>query len=340
MGMRASMADPEHGLNHAVGGEVGQLAERRLCVLSHVPLGLLARLGEELPSVALVQVPEREAPAEGVEGEVLLTQAWGSPNLGEVVARGVRWVHAYGTGVNAFPFEALGPRPLTCSRGASAIPIAEWVLGVMLAAEKRLPEVWIDEPPEHWNIARFGGLGGLHGRTLGLIGIGGIGQAVAERALAFGMRVFAHRRTGAASPMEGVEIVRDLPALLERSDHLVVAAPATKRTRHLLEREAFARVKPGVHLVNVARGELVDQDALREALDDGRVSLASLDCVDPEPLPAGHWLYRHPKVRLSPHTSWSAPGALDRLLDPFLENLRRYLAGEPLEHRVDVELGY
>ncbi len=120
----------------------------------------------------------------------------------------------------------------------------------------------------------------------------------------------------------------------------MLVAPATANTRHLLDAEAFARSKRGVHLVNVARGELVDQDALRAALDEGHVSLASLDCVEPEPLPAGHWLYTHPRVRLSPHTSWSAPGALDRLLDPFLDNLRRYLDDRPLEGRVDVELGY
>ena len=99
-------------------------------------------------------------------------------------------------------------------------------------------------------------------------------------------------------------------------------------------------MKRGVHLVNVSRGELIDQGALRDALDDGRVGLASLDVSVPEPLPAGHWLYSHPRVRLSAHTSWSAPRALDWLLDPFLDNLRRYLDGEPLDHLVDVELGY
>jgi phosphoglycerate dehydrogenase-like enzyme len=312
-------------------------AARTLRVLCHVPLGLLARIGRELPAVTLEQVPREGEPAPGVAGEVLLTPTWGSPNLAQVLARGVRWVHAYGTGVDGFPFELLGGRPLTCSRGASAIPIAEWTLAVMLAFEKRLPESWVREPPEHWNMAS---LGGLHGRSLGLIGLGGIGQAVAARALAFGMRVRALRRTQQPSPLAGVEIARDLRALLAASDHVVVAAPATVVTRHLLGREALAWVKPGVHLVNVARGDLVDQDALRAALDDGRVARASLDVADPEPLPAGHWLYAHPKVRLSPHTSWSGPGALDRLLDPFVANLRRYLAGEPLEHRVDLEQGY
>jgi phosphoglycerate dehydrogenase-like enzyme len=95
-----------------------------------------------------------------------------------------------------------------------------------------------------------------------------------------------------------------------------------------------------VHLVNVARGELVDQDALRRALDDGRVGLASLDVVDPEPLPAGHWLYAHPRVRVSAHVSWSMPGAFDLLIEPFIENLRLYRDGRPLRHAVDPKLGY
>ena len=131
-----------------------------------------------------------------------------------------------------------------------------------------------------------------------------------------------------------------LDALLAESDHLVVAAPDTPATRGLLGNDAFARIKEGVHLVNVARGGLVDQDALRAALDTGRVALASLDTVTPEPLSAGHWLYTHPRVRLSPHCSWNGPGALDRLLEPFLENLTHFLNDEPLAYRVDVGQGY
>ncbi len=99
-------------------------------------------------------------------------------------------------------------------------------------------------------------------------------------------------------------------------------------------------MKPGVHLVNVARGALLDQEALRGALDDGRVAMASLDTLYPEPLPPGHWLYSHPRARLTPHLSWSMPLAQDHIVQPFIENLRRYIAGEPLEGVVDVAERY
>jgi phosphoglycerate dehydrogenase-like enzyme len=154
------------------------------------------------------------------------------------------------------------------------------------------------------------------------------------------MRVLALRRTGATSPVDGVELVTDLGAVLEVADHLVLAVPLTPRTERMLDAGAFARVKPGVHLVNIARGRLVDQDALRAALDDDRVAMATLDTVDPEPLPAGHWLYEHPKVRVSAHISWASPAGIDSTVDLFVANVRRHLAGEPLQDVVDPHEGY
>jgi phosphoglycerate dehydrogenase-like enzyme len=309
-----------------------------ITILSHVPVTLLGPVLKRFPDVSIVQIPEKSPLDAGVRGEVLLTQAWGSPNLAQAMARGVRWVHAYGTGVNAFPFDALGEVPLTCSRGGSAIPIAEWTLAAMLAFEKRFPESFVHDATS-WKISA---LGGLWQRTLALVGFGGIGQEVAKRALAFGMRVRALRRGEGQSAVAGVDLVRALPELLAGADHVVIAAPATPATRHLIGREALAHVKPGVHLVNVSRGALIDQDALRAALDAGRVAGATLDVTEPEPPPAGHWLYAHPRVRLSPHISWSMPGALEMLLEPFLENLALWQSGRPLLARdlVDRSLGY
>lgn len=313
------------------------MSASRLRVLTHLPTERLGPVRDAFPDVELLWVPGEGEPPPEARGEVLLTLPWGTPNLARVLERGVRWVHAIGTGVDGFPLDQLGGRTLTCSRGASAVPIAEWVLAVMLAFAKRLPETWIHAPPERWSTAS---LDALAGRTLGILGIGSIGAAVAERALSFGMRVRALRRSPRPSPLEGVELVRDLDALLADVDHLVVALPATARTRRLLGARELARVKPGLHLVNVARGSIVDPEALRSALDDGRVACASLDTVDPEPLPEGHWMYAHPRVRLSPHVSWSMPGAFERFVACFAQNLGRYLEGRPLAGLVDVEEGY
>lgn len=265
----------------------------------------------------------------------VLFGGWGPHTL--EYAQRVGWVHLAGTGIDSFPRELFEGRTVTNARGASAIPISEFVLAAMLAFEKRLPDTWIHEPPEHWN---FAPLGWLNTRTLGLVGLGGIGLAIAERALPFGMRVRALRRRPDPSPHEGVELVGSLEELLPDADHVVLAAPATPRTRQMINAETLKLVKPGVHLVNIARGSLVDQDALRDALDDGRIAMASLDTVEPEPLPEGHWLYSHPKVRLSAHVSWASPNGMDRTLEIFLENLRRYANGEPLMHLVDADEGY
>jgi phosphoglycerate dehydrogenase-like enzyme len=154
------------------------------------------------------------------------------------------------------------------------------------------------------------------------------------------MRVVAMRRTPAPSPVEGVELVTTLDELLPLADHLVLAAPATERTRGMIDADALARVKPGVHIVNIARGSLIDQDALRVALDDGRVAQATLDTVTPEPLPAGHWLYEHPNVNVCAHVSWYSPALQRAAVEIFVDNLGRFIRGEPLLHVVDVSEGY
>ena len=284
-----------------------------------------------LPAEEAVVVCEerRDVPA---DAQVVVTLLDDPDNVRQLLVPSVAWTHVLGAGVDGFPFDALGDRVLTCSRGAAAVAIAEWVLAVMLAYEKSLPESWIDAPPTRWNTAS---LGTLAGRTVGLVGLGAIGAEVAGRVLAFDAKVVAVRRTQAPSSVAGVEVVGGLHELLARADHVVIAAPATAGTHQLMDAQAFAALKPGAHLINVARGSLVDQSALRGALDDGRVARATLDTVTPEPLPPGHWLYEHPAVRLSPHISWSAPGTMSRTLEIFVENLHRFRRGAALRGLVD-----
>jgi phosphoglycerate dehydrogenase-like enzyme len=292
------------------------------------------------PDVELVEFKAGEPPPSDLQADAFFGGylAW-DDIIRWIDAAGVQWVQLSGTGVDRVPKEVFDGRVVTCARGASAVPISEWVMAAILTHAKRLHETNLREPPQYWNFP-IPTLDRVEGATLALVGLGGIGSAIATRALAFGMRVRAIRRTDAPSPIEGVELVRSLDALLLDADHVVLAAPATARTRHLIDAAAFARMRKGVHIVNIARGSLIDQDALRVALDDGRVAMASLDTVDPEPLPEGHWLYTHPQVRLSAHVSWASPRAFDRMLAAFVDNLRRYAAGEPLEGVVDPEEGY
>jgi phosphoglycerate dehydrogenase-like enzyme len=294
------------------------------------------RIQLTFPELPVVRLPAAGAIPYPVRGEVLVFGA-PSPNLVPALAHGVTWAHAFAAGVDIYPLASLRGVKFTCSRGDAGIAISEWALAVMLAFEKQLPESWVNVAPDRWSGAE---LGTLYGRRLGLIGIGGIGAEVARRALAFGMHVTALRRRPEPSPVSGVDVVTELADLLAVADHVVISAPATPRTNHLLNARAFEALKPGAHIVNLSRGSLIDHDALRVALDAGQVARASLDVVEPEPLPADHWLFSHPKVRLSPHISWSAPWGLDRVFGSFETNVRRYLAGKPLLNLVDVEQGY
>ena len=292
---------------------------------------------ERFPTVEFISVRTDGPMSDDVVGEVCITQAARTGNLEEVLQRGVQWVHVLGQGVDHFPFEHLGDRTLTCARGVNAIPIAEWVVAMLLTAVKQLPNHWLSEPPRRWVLAD---LGSLEGATVGLVGLGSINRAVAERLTPFGCRMVAVTRSGTPSPVSGVEVTTDVREAVADADHVVLGVPLTPETEHMFDDDLFAAMKPGAHLVNIARGRLVDQDALRRALDGGRLGMASLDVCEPEPLPAGHWLYSHPGVRLSAHVSWSDPGALDRLHAAFADNLDRWLADEALTDVVDPAAGY
>ena len=214
-------------------------------------------------------------------------------------------------------------------------------MAAMLAWAKRMPETLLSEPPKYWNFPKPAARLGVEGTTSRSSVSAGSAPRSRRRALAFDMHVRALRRTDAPSPVAGVEVVRSL-------DELVAGRrpSGARRARHGHARgtsstpTVLARMKPGVHLVNIARGSLVDQDALRVALDDGPVAMATLDTVDPEPLPAGHWLYAHPKVRMTAHISWYTPQLQAAAVDIFIENIGRFAAGEPLLHVVDPDEGY
>jgi len=300
-------------------------------VLCEVPRAV-ARIRSRFPSLEIIDISQGVPP--GTRGDVLFG-GWGPCSV-DAMAAGVRWVQMAGTGIDGLLPEVRAAALLTSARGASAVAISEYVVATMGAFARNLPQNWLREAPENWN---YQPATTLAGATLSLLGFGGIAQRVARIALAMDMVVVALRRRAVPSPINGVEMVHSLSDLVSVADHLVLAAPATRLTRHVINAETFALMRPGVHLVNIARGTLVDHDALRRALEDRTVARASLDVTDPEPLPAGHWLFDHPRVFLTPHASWVGPPFLERATDIFCDNLKRYLTGEALQGVVGDE-GY
>lgn len=242
------------------------------------------------------------------------------------------WVQIPGAGADQYPRWLLRNHVVTTGRGLNSGPIAEFALASMLAHAKRFPNAWISRQQD-WRILQ---IDTLEGRTLGLLGFGSVAREVARRALAFNMNIVVCRRSAAEPPPAGIGYAASLAAMLAEADHLVLAAPYTPETHHIINREALSGMKKGAHIVNVARGGLIDQDALLEALEGGRIGSASIDVTEPEPLPAGHPFYMHQRVRLSPHIAWNSPDTIDRLVAKFNQNLERLLDGRTLLDVLDV----
>ncbi len=267
----------------------------------------------------------------------------------------LRWVHSATAGVERVLTPTSRSRGLviTNARGVFSRPIAEYVMLMILAVARRLPELLELQTERTWQPLEARELRDV---TVGIVGLGSIGRAVGALGTAFGCRVVATRRRPEAGshqadvagdePFLGsLMLDRVLPPerlseLLAESDFVVLAAPLTPDTHGLISDEAIAQMKPGAWVINVARGELVDERALARALQDGRLGGAVLDTFLEEPLPPTSSLYDLPNVILTPHTSWSSTRVLDRSVDLFCENLRRFAAGRPLVNVVDPDAGY
>jgi phosphoglycerate dehydrogenase-like enzyme len=227
-------------------------------------------------------------------------------------------------------------------------PIAEYVMMMVLAIIRRLPQLLELQRERTWQPLLATEMRDI---TVGIVGLGSIGRAVAARALAFGSRVVAMRRE-AAEPSdltsEDPALARidrvlgreQLPELLAQSDMVVLALPLTMDTRDLFDARTFAAMKPGSWLINVARGGLVNERDLVRALSTGPMAGAVLDAFRDEPLPPHSPLYGVTNLIITPHTSWTSGRVLDRSVELFRDNLRRWIAGEPLLNTVDVARGY
>ncbi len=289
--------------------------------------------------------------------EVMLRGRLPADTFDRILARApaLRWVHSATAGVERVLTPASRDRGLiiTNARGVFSRPIAEYVLLMILAVSRRLPELLELQAERTWQPLEARELRDV---TVGIVGLGSIGRAVGALATAFGCRVMATRRRPEAGT-EAVDGAGDepflgsvmldrvlpperLPELLAESDFVVLAAPLTADTMGLIDDDAIAGMKPGAWVINIARGELIDEWALERALRDGRIGGAVLDTFREEPLPPTSVLYDLPNVILTPHTSWSSSRVVDRSVELFCDNLRRYAAGDPLVNVVDPSAGY
>lgn len=255
------------------------------------------------------------------------------------LAPGLRWIQAIGSGVGQYVACRLPEAGVTLTNGAGigSPPIAEWVLARILQVYKNLPRHDEQRARHHWEMA----LGDLFmGSTVTIVGLGAIGREVARRCRPFGVHLIGVRRTyrpGLTSPdVDELCGPDDLHTVLARSDVVVAAAPGTDDNEDLFDEAAFAAMKPGALFVNVGRGTLVDERALVGALRSGHLRAAAIDVARREPLPADDPLWSAPNLFVSPHSSASGSGYMERAFDLFVANFARHVNGEPLENVVDL----
>jgi phosphoglycerate dehydrogenase-like enzyme len=318
----------------------------------------LERIRVAAPGARLVMV-SIEGLADGPldDVEVLLRGFLSAEAFDRLLARAPRlvWVHSASAGVERVLTPAGRQRGLvvTNARGVFSRPIAEYVLMMILAISRRLPQLLELQRERTWQPLEGAELRDV---TVGIVGLGSIGRAVGSLATAFGCRVIAIRRRSAAGAEVGTDDGEDdiggrfapdrlmgpaeLPELLGESDFIVLAAPLTAETEGMIDESALASVKPGAWLINVARGRLVDERALLRALGEGPLGGAVLDTFREQPLQPDSPFYDLANVIVTPHTSWSSGRVLDRSVELFCDNLRRYATGEPLINVVDPTAGY
>ena len=300
------------------------------------------------PKIQLVEIPaHRVTEVEGVE--ILLAEGGNRVHYPGELDRGdyeafftpsLTWVQICSTGFSDNITRDIidGQVTLTNAPDLHTVPIAESVLAAMLDHAKNFQQRRIDQRARAW---RRLDNDELNGTTVLIVGLGNIGKAVARFCKAFGMTVIGTKRR--MEPVENVESVFAAGELIDHlpaADYVVIAAPHTPETEGMLDERAFAAMKPSAYLVNVGRGQIIDEPALIAALEERRIAGAYLDAFNQEPLADDHALWNMDNVLIVPHDSHSSPYIGDRMVDIFCANLRRYVAGQPLQSICNPGKGY
>ena len=274
------------------------------------------------------------------QAEIGWFDMYSKEDMAETITRavGLRWLNSIYAGVESFPLDLLEQRSVMLTNGAgiNAVPIAEYVLMLMLAQCKGYRDVVRAQDRREW-LRDSPGKRELYGSQVLILGYGAIGHEVAVRLAAFGAQVTKVRRTTGPDTLNP----KQWRGELGRFDWIVIGVPATPETRHMIGAAELAAMKSNAVLVNVARGSVIDQDALVAALGAGQIGGALLDVTTPEPLPGDHPLWALDNAQITMHLSGNAQTLMfARAAERFLANLERYHAGEPLTPQVDYAAGY
>lgn len=255
----------------------------------------------------------------------------------------LKWLHVMAAGVDQLPFEALMERELlvTNAKGIHAIPIAEYTFAVMLQITRSLNELAEAERAKRW--ASECRVTELWGKTLGIVGVGSIGKEIARRAKVFGMTTLGVNTDGrAADSIDEMFPMSELERLLVVSDFVVLTVPLLPSTHHLIDAEKLRLMKESAYLVNIARGSVVDEQALIHTLSENRIAGAVLDVFEQEPLPPNHPFWTMDNVMITPHISGRSPLYMTRAVELFTKNLTLYSEGKraQMHNVIDLALRY
>ena len=330
------------------------LARKKLLIATHhrlelwiAPEWFADRLRKEFTEFEVVRIANDAVVEKLPDTEIVFTFSLNPEQLG--IARKLRWIHSPAAAVHQFLFSEFvnGDVILTNAREVHGAVVAEQVIAMIFAMAKRIPQAMRFQQQRIWGQENIWELDGgpreIAGATLGLVGLGSIGRNVARHAAGLGMRVIAVRQHVDGPKPESVHEV--LPTsrineMLSAADYVVLAAPVTPATQHMIGREQLAKMKSDAFLINVGRGSLIDEPALIETLRERKIGGAALDVFDQEPLPAESPFWDLDNLLIMPHTAGMTAKLWERHYTLFSENLRRYLSGQPLLGLVDKKAGY
>ncbi|ACC84181.1 D-2-hydroxyacid dehydrogenase [Nostoc punctiforme] len=311
-----------------------------------LPLDLVADIEPHLPPDTEIVTVDVEGNLDGDATDAEVYFSWflaRSPILHKIIAAApaLRWHHAPNAGVNHILTPTYLERDIILTNGAGVhgIPIAEFAIAYILAHAKHLPELYALQAERHWK--RGFAIQELTDATLLIIGAGGIGQEIAARAKPFGLRIIGSRRHPQELPnFDKVVGGDEWRALLPGVNYVVIATPLTPETKEFIDESVLRLLPKHAYLINIARGGVIDELALIKALTEGWIAGEALDTVNSEPLPSESPLWSLPNIFITPHISSDSPKIKQRSIVLFIDNLKRYQAGQPLRNVVDKEAGY